>query len=320
MTKPSSDIESLPSFDELPLLEGLGLRHAWELAGDDELGAVGRLSPADVIRGIAAVRDGTVWNLTLPLTAINPPLYGRGALEHTVFQADRNTWDDRLDNFYLQSSTHWDGLRHIQARELGHWGGRDDSSAIVAGGGPLGVEGWSRRGFVGRGVLLDAGRWLEERDPGYDPFVSRSVSVDELERVVAAQGTELCERDILCVRFGWAARYASLDGDGRRAQSELHDFAGLAAGEETARWLWDRRITAVAADNPGAEVSPGDRAVGSLHRRLIPLLGITLGELFDFDALAAACREDGRWEFLFVSAPLHLIGGVGSPANAVAIR
>ena len=320
MRDPASGAGQLPSFDELPVLPELGLRHAWEVAADDELGAVGRLAPADVLRGVGAVRDGTVWNLTLPLTAIDPPLYGRGALEHTVIRADRNTWDDRLDNFYLQSSTHWDGLRHIQAREHGHWGGRDDSSAIVPGAGPLGIEQWSRHGFVGRGVLLDVGSWLETHDPGYDPFASRSISVAELEQVIEAQRTELGERDILCVRFGWSARYAALDEGGRRAQSESHDFTGLAAGEEMARWLWDRRITAVAADNPGAEVSPGDRAVGSLHRRLIPLLGITLGELFDFDALAVACREDGRWQFLFVSAPLHLVGGVGSPANAVAIR
>ena len=72
--------------------------------------------------------------------------------------------------------------------------------------------------------------------------------------------------------------------------------------------------------NPGLEVSPGDRAVGSLHRRLIPLLGMALGEFFDLDNLAAACASDSRWDFLIVSAPLHLIGGVGSPANAVVIR
>jgi hypothetical protein len=50
------------------------------------------------------------------------------------------------------------------------------------------------------------------------------------------------------------------------------------------------------------------------------MLGTALGELFDFDELAAACRADGRWDFLFVSVPLNLPGGVGSPANAIVIR
>ena len=59
--------------------------------------------------------------------------------------------------------------------------------------------------------------------------------------------------------------------------------------------------------------------MGSLHRRVLPLLGLALGEMFDFEALADRCRQLGRWEFLFVAAPLKLPGGIGSPGNAVAI-
>jgi kynurenine formamidase len=311
---------ALPAFDELPVLEGLGLRHAWDAYGrDDEVGALGRLGPRDVLRAVELVRDGTVWSLTLPLDAIDPPLYGREALRHTVFQVDRNTWDDKLDNVYLQSSTHWDGLRHVAAREHGLWGGRSDAGEIVAGGGPLGIERWVDR-FVARGVLLDVASHLEAEDPGYDPFTERPVEPSTLDAVAAAQGVELRDGDVLCVRLGWTAKYATLDAAGREAAARSHDFAGLAAGEATARWLWDGGVAAVAADNPGVEVSPGDRAVGSLHRRVLPLLGIVLGELFDFEALAGACREDGRWDFLLVSVPLHVRGGVGSPANAIAVR
>jgi kynurenine formamidase len=317
----SSGPGSLPRFDDLPVLEGLGLRHAWGHAdGGDELGSVGRLGPADVLGAVSTIRDGTVWDLTVPLGTIDPPLYGREALRHTVFRVDRNTWDDRLDNFFLQSSTHWDGLRHIQARELGHWGGRTDESAIVAGGGPLGIDGWVRHGFVGRGVLLDVADRLERDEPSYDPLAKRSVSAQMLDEIARDQGVEIGEREILCVRLGWTAAYERL-GPPLRGDAKLStEFAGLAADEDMARWLWDRRVTAVAADNPGVEVSPGDRTVGSLHRRMIPMLGIALGELFDFDALARACREDGRWQFLIASVPLNLPGGVGSPANAVAIR
>jgi hypothetical protein len=50
------------------------------------------------------------------------------------------------------------------------------------------------------------------------------------------------------------------------------------------------------------------------------MLGFALAELLDLEDLARACAADGRWEFLFVAAPMHLPGGVGSPANAVAIR
>jgi kynurenine formamidase len=310
--------DRLPSFDDLPLLEPLGLRHAWDAFGrDDELGAIGRLSAADVLRAVGTVRKGAVISLSVPLDAIDPPLYGRERLEHSVFRVNRNTWDDRLDNFYLQSSTHWDGLRHIQARELGHFGGRTDETAIVGGDGPLGIDTWVKHGFVARGVLLDVAAHLGDT---FDPFASTSIDAATLDEVAAHQGVELQPHDVLCVRVGWMERYRALDGDGRVQAASSLSFAGLAADEAMARWLWDREVSAVGADNPGVEVSPGSREVGSLHRRLLPLLGITLGELFDFDELAKECRADGRWEFLLVSVPLHLVGGVGSPANAVAIR
>jgi hypothetical protein len=74
------------------------------------------------------------------------------------------------------------------------------------------------------------------------------------------------------------------------------------------------------ADNPAVEAVPGSPAIGSLHRRLIPLLGFALGELFDLDAIAADCRSDGRYDCLFIGVPLNLPGGIGSPGNAVAVK
>jgi hypothetical protein len=44
-----------------------------------------------------------------------------------------------------------------------------------------------------------------------------------------------------------------------------------------------------------------------------------LGELFDFERLALELDRRERREFLFVSVPLKLPGGVGSPGNAVAM-
>jgi hypothetical protein len=57
-----------------------------------------------------------------------------------------------------------------------------------------------------------------------------------------------------------------------------------------------------------------------LHFRALPLLGLVFGELFDLEALAEDCARDGVYECFFVGKPLMLPGGVGSPANAVAIK
>ena len=54
--------------------------------------------------------------------------------------------------------------------------------------------------------------------------------------------------------------------------------------------------------------------------RIIPGFGMPLGEFFWLDDLAAACAADGRWAFLFASAPLNVRGGVGSPPNGLAVR
>jgi hypothetical protein len=50
------------------------------------------------------------------------------------------------------------------------------------------------------------------------------------------------------------------------------------------------------------------------------MFGMPIGELWDFEELAADCAADSRYEFMLVSAPLYIPGGVGSPPNAYAIK
>jgi hypothetical protein len=57
-----------------------------------------------------------------------------------------------------------------------------------------------------------------------------------------------------------------------------------------------------------------------MHLALIGLLGMPIGEPWNPDPLAAACAADRRWSLLLTAAPLTVVGGVGSPANAIALR
>jgi hypothetical protein len=43
-----------------------------------------------------------------------------------------------------------------------------------------------------------------------------------------------------------------------------------------------------------------------------------LDSLF-FEDLAVACKEEGRWDFLCLIAPLRLAAGTGSPVNPIAV-
>lgn len=322
MTGRRNEPIDLPPYDDLPLLPGVGLPHSWDVFGsDDELGTLNLLDDATVVSALREPRTGERIGLCLDPTALDPPLYGREPLRHTVLQLDRNNWDDRLDGFYPQAASQWDGFRHVRCRELGFFTGVTEDPADM--GDRLSIHHWAEQGIVGRGVLLDVERFLSRTDPSYSALEERSIDSTLLSAVASDQGVQIRRGDVLCVRFGWTAHYRRLDDAGRRAYGAAEvspPFAGLAADESTARALWDWQVAAVACDNPGAEVSPGSVAAGSLHRRLIPTLGLVVGELLDFDRLAERCFEDGRWTFLFTAVPLNTRGGIGSPANALAIR
>ena len=51
----------------------------------------------------------------------------------------------------------------------------------------------------------------------------------------------------------------------------------------------------------------------------IPILGLCLIDNTYPERLAAACAEEGRYEFLYTATPLRLVGGTGCPVNPLAI-
>jgi len=311
-------LSPLPKFDDLTLLEELNLRHCWGLFGaKDNLGSLNKLTEEARLKAFDSVLSGQVVNLSLPLNEPQPAFYGRQTYEHVVFSRARNSNDDYLTRLYLQSSTQWDGLRHIRCREFGFYGGATE--LVSENSEDLSISHWARTGMIGRGALIDVPRFASRTGIDYDPFSGDPVTVDLLLDAAEDQGLTLRQGDILCVNFGWVQSYYSLPTGERGESPGRSTFAGLEGSEDMARYLWDTHVSALACDNPGAEVSPGDARVGSLHRRVIPMLGLAVGELFDFRELARVCEERQRWDFLFVSVPLNLPGGVGSPANAVGL-
>jgi hypothetical protein len=51
----------------------------------------------------------------------------------------------------------------------------------------------------------------------------------------------------------------------------------------------------------------------------IPFLGLALVDNTNPERLAAACKEEGRYEFLFTATPLRLKGATGAPAHPIAV-
>ena len=302
-------------YRSLPQIAGTAYRHAWNQFGEgDRLGSLNRLTPGGVARAAELVRTGETFPLDLAFGEINPPLFGRPPARHIVEQTGRNFFEDQLDDFYLQASSQWDGFGHIRFREHGFWQGRLEEPGV---GGALGIDAWAERGIVGRGVLLDVAGYREEIGRPIVHGTNEAILPEDLRETARHFGVAIESGDILCVRTGWVNWYRGLDASGRESLAETVVSPGLVGTDEMAELLWDWQIAAITADNPAVEPAPGD---AELHRRLIPLLGFVVGELFDLDALARAARVDGRYEFLFTSAPFRLSGALGSPANALALR
>lgn len=314
-----------PLFAELPVSAAYPPRSAWGVFGaEDELGTVNLLGAEQARRGAALVRRGSVFSLNWDLELPAPALFGRSVLRHRVIDLDPVGTEDVYDGFYPQASSQWDALAHIKHPQHGFYNGRTRAEITGAPGSRIGIDQWARHGMVGRFVLADVARHRVAIRRPIRQDESVPIGVDDLEACLAWEGVSLEIGDVLLIRFGWIGWYEEANSKTRAelAATDLFAAPGLAPDVSVAGWLWDRGIAAVAADNPALEVMPFDEASedGYLHYRLIPLLGMAVGELFALDRLAADCAADGVHEGLFTAAPLNKTGGSGSPANAIAVK
>jgi hypothetical protein len=310
-----------PSYAELLARTDAPAGSTWGLwPGRETLGCLNRIDHERRTRAAALVRRGDVYPLDLDPEVPDPPLFSRAPLQREVTWLGDVGHDEILGNFNTQSSSQWDGFRHIRSRTHGFYGGIDDDAH--------GVHFWSEHGIVTRGVLADVGRWRDEHGRPLRHGDADIIDPDDVRATLDAQGVAVERGDILVMRTGWTTWYRGLDDAGRAAAGSSGTSCGLRAGPRTAGLLWDLGLAAIAADNPALEVFPpgtgnegGDDPEGAfLHFALLPRLGLPIGELWDLDALADACAADGVYDFMLTSAPMRLRNGVASPPHALAIR
>lgn len=330
---------ALPSYAELLQRTDAPPGSAWSLFGPgDQLGTLNLLRSQPLTAAAAEVRDGAAFSLDLPSDVITSSLAPtRNPAEHHIFERTPYHRDEWLDRFYPQYGSQIDGLRHLAHPDHGFYNNAEPAR-FVPGDPELSIHHFSAAPIAGRGVLLDVGRHLHEQGRPIDHFGGQAVTVDDLEQTLAAQGTDIRQGDILLIRFGWLEWYRTVATPGIRASmADRLVHPGLLQSHDLVGWLWDRRISMVAGDNFALECWPAtpespfyaadegfgasrDPHAGIMHRALIALLGMPIGELWDLDALASTCARDGRYTCLLTVSPLPIVGGVGSPANAMALR
>lgn len=200
------------------------------------------------------------WKLESP----QPVLFGRSEIEHAykpLVPGDM-AFDDCYNNFNTQSSTQWDGLRHVAHLPSGQFYNGVKTTEVARGtpdsNGRLAIHHMARRGIAGRAVLLDYGRWAAKNNPSFDPFERMEITVEELDKVAEAQGVQFEIGDILMVRTGWMEAYERYGDQVREKIVDLENpsCAGVKACEDTFRWIWDHHFAAVASDNFPFEAFP----------------------------------------------------------------
>ena len=296
---------------------------------EDEVGTLNFIRPEDIVAAARLVTKGKTMSLALPFDGKGPqggktnyPALGRFNPIHVMTRTGTDAYSGVLDHrkirasddiliLPLQCGTQWDGLGHIFYGDH-MWNGYDCRTVTSAGAQKCGIE-QTREKMVGRGVLLDVARTLGQAHLP-DGFAITNAILDAAERHCKV---EVRRGDFLLVRTGqMEAKMASQNWDGYSGG----DAPGLAF--ETLDWLYRKQVAAVATDTWGVEVRPneGDEATQPWHWIAIPMMGLSLGEIFYLAELARDCAEDERYEFLFVAPALPITGAVGSPINPLAIK
>jgi kynurenine formamidase len=282
---------------------------------DDERGALNLLSADRVAAAAGLVRSGLTVSLSLPLGTTRAPDRPVAA-EFRMTQ--RNDTDVRVwpvgfakdfvgVDYHSDGHTHIDALCHV-AYEGALYNGVPADSVTAEGAKVEAIE-LVRDGLVGRGVLLDIPRlrgvpWLE---PGEHVFRA------DLEAAERAQGVEIEEGDILLVRTGHSHRLAELGPwDTVSRKAGLHPLAMTLLAE--------RGVVALGCDgNSDTAPSTTEGVSFPIHALALNAMGVLLLDYLQFEDIGSACEAAGRWEFLFVTAPLRIAGGTGSPVNPLAI-
>jgi kynurenine formamidase len=296
----------------------------------DEIGTLNYTRAEDIVAAARLVRKGKVISLALNFDNSGPqgakskyPSLGRINPLHTMLRTGTDAYSGVLDHrgiraaddmvvMPLQCGTQWDGLGHV-FYENNMWNGYDCREVTSNGAQKCGIE-KTKNKMVGRGVFLDVARTLGKRwlDDGY------AITCADLDRTAAKQGVTVKRGDYVIVRTGQM-----------EAKLEAGSWDGYPGGDapgfgfETLEWIKRTELAALASDTWGCEVRPNETEPGinqPWHWITIPLMGMTMGEIFYVKELAEDCAADGVYEFLFVAPALPITGAVGSPTNPLAIK
>ena len=278
---------------------------------DDQRGAANRLTPQKVLEAVQLIKKGRVYSLGRVYEE-SMPLFGTRSYTLLIPRSSPPIGKNRLvgnDEFVAtqigQVGTQFDGLGHVGIDGVFYNGLKAEEFLTPKGLTRLGIE---NVGVIfTRGLLLDiAGLKGKARlEKGHE------ISKEDLQRALRKHGLEIRPGDIVLIHTGWGSLW--------KVDNDLYNSGQPGIGVSAAKFLVQKQIVMVGADNWSVEVSPtpGDPdLMFPAHQILLTQNGIYTLENLDTSALA----RDKVYEFAFVFAPLRMKGATGSPGNPVAIH
>jgi hypothetical protein len=284
-------------------------RRNWGRWGaDDQVGAINLITAEKRIKAAGLVHTGRAVSLCreFPRTpAPNNPTPAQHFMKINPRDGGASAVDYYGISYHGQSSTHLDSLCHVWNDE-GMWNGRSPKDEITFDGARwCAITNWSN-GIITRGVLLDVPRFRGE------PFVTheRPIHGWELEDVAKAQGVTLEPGDALVV-YG-----------GREAWNRVNpvwgsDFARPGLHASCLPFIRDTDVSLLVWYMMDYQPNGYDLP-WSVHG-VIFAYGVGLVDNALLEPLAAACADEGRYDFMLMVLPMVVVGGTGSPLNPVAL-
>lgn len=325
-------------------------RSNWgDFGPDDELGRLNLITPEKVLQGIAEVREGRTFCLSLPLDypggnvvhpARHPPkrraTAGANGMPRFLLRfsgADPDLTDVVCDDqvtLHTQYSTQWDALSHMGsefdadgdgvAEAVFYNGWRGGEHIVVDEGHAteakrLGIEKMAERCVQGRAIMIDLHALVGD--------AKADIGFDGLEEAMKTQGAAVETGDMVCLHTGFGRKLMAMDR--RPDANTLNNSCAALDGRDPRlqRWIVDSGVAALISDNVAVERFPnisgaGRRPLVPLHELCLFKLGVHLGELWWLSDLNDYLRGAGRTRFLLTAPPLRLPGSVASPATPVA--
>jgi kynurenine formamidase len=262
---------------------------------------------------LEAARTARVYDLGQPLEPATPaspnhPPFRMGLVRRhgDVVREDGDSAANELFSMGGHTGTHIDALCHVSSG--GRLYGGVDAGEASRGGRfkELGVE--TVEPFLCRGILLDVPAAL-----GVETLpAAHAITATELARTAERAGVEVSAGDAVLIRTGWpVGRW-----DDPRAMVG-HESGVPGPDVSAARWLSERQVRVTGSDTIAYEwLGAGmGHSLLPVHRHLLVETGIHIIELLHLEEAA----RDGVAEFLFVAAPIKLVGATGAPIRPLMV-